>query len=513
MNNEGFEFISDRVPAPYSGLIRGMLLRGFLLAKALRLSSFKVWYPLPAVVSFESEVKASLGSNFPVVVLKQSQSIGLLSRSLPGLAALGIKITNQAKLLYLWMRTLVTRQPTVIVLLVDLEQGLRKNLESAVQHLEDLVGSRVKNRAFVSPLRYGAFCVLVVSDTAREETRFVRRHEAKTSLGPAIILIESHAQNPREDPYPLPAGAPKLRISLRDEVLKLALTHGKRPRPPLVQVPDNRAAISILSSSRLERFFSQRSWYFGIGDVLMGAALVYEEAKHSGRLAHVDWERVIGKEYLARPDHGAHSRRRKLFASRGKEFQISRQINTDFPVDFAFQEYVFTNRRPARPFGDGLRSFLYEAFSPVPEVWREAHDYLLQNHLVAGQYSVVHIRFGDHTTRKSEITESLLRETSKLLELDCDFVLLSDDPQMLEGFLGSEKVLVRNHAGGHSGQVTDGSVFREMLLDFLTIAYSQECYSLSRYAWGSAFAEVACEIFGVPLRPVVRKDVTDSSLQ
>lgn len=507
MNNEGFELIDDLVPVRYSRILRAVIRRVFLVAKAVRYCAFRIWYPLPQVILFESELKGFLPSNFPISVLNVSQSKPPASQALLALETLFVKTVNQAKVAFIWMRALITQQTSVLVIFSRFNQISPDKVKLGARNLYSSVVSEFEKRVFFMPAGRGTRYVLLASGTSPEDIGFVDRYEAKDLPQPEYLLIDAFKNDVKLDPYPLPGGTPPPRLNLRDHILKFAADFGTRPRPPLIQFPENHEARSIGSSFRFEKRFGARLWHFGIGDVLMGAALLHQEAQRTGRLAFVDWSRTVGKEFLAESNLATLYEPDTESQVRRMEYPIAHQINANFPIDFAFHVNVFTNRRPLKPLDESTRRFLYESFSPIPEVWQEVNKYLERNQLGIEGYSAVHVRFGDYETLKPPITETLLLETSRILDQDGEFILLSDHPRLLKKFKGLSKVRIRDHAETHSGLLSNPLEFGEMLADFVTIAYSKECYSLSRYAWGSAFSEIACDIFNVPFKPVVAKVV------
>lgn len=501
MNNEGFEFLADRLPGFAAELTFGLIRRIFLLWKIARQWAFNFRYPLPPVLAFGSLGEMKILKNLPVIFFEALPQNA--PENIHGPNGVGQLSKFGAYMRFWWCRW-VRKREVFVVFYEDLGQHAMTDIELLAEHFESRLKSTIREKFFLRICIGKEEGAHILSLGSKRSSGNILRKQCRLASGATFTKVFIDESDPIVHDWIVPSGVPSQRISVMHEILTAAAKHSKNPRPPIVQTPANHRRHQVTSSFCLERKFAKRAWFFGIGDVLLGSALLFYEAERTGRLAALDWAMhsvgslLIPEERLA--FLGKSERGRTAEPS-----DVAYQINGRFPVDFAFQSRVFTNRRPMRVLGEDCRDFLFRNFNPKPEIWRAATAYLQSNRLDSGHYATVHIRFGDKVTRKPEITETILSETEKLLKSEGNFVLLSDDPSMLEGFGGQDRVKVRRHAGSHSGVAPVIQESFNMLVDFLIIANSRECFQLSRYAWGSAFSQVACEIFGVPITHVVQK--------
>ena len=275
-------------------------------------------------------------------------------------------------------------------------------------------------------------------------------------------------------------------LQIREEIHKQALKVGRRSRPPLVQV------VKSSPQGKTDELS------FGLGDILLGAALVAEEADRSGRLPVIDWTGFHAAGALNLDAYELPQR--YSGTSQGVSFQLGGNV----PVDFAWKTRVFTNRRPTAGFTLSTRHFLLRnGMSPSRHIDEALNRFLAENKLVGGGFSIAHVRFGDPRDQKRDIT-SLIRNCALSVAQGSDpLVVLADHPYLLPEFPAGNQVIVRAGTNVHSGHGVDRDQFLETLEDFFLIARSSRVFSLSRYAWGSGFVSSAAQLFEVELTPIV----------
>ena len=260
----------------------------------------------------------------------------------------------------------------------------------------------------------------------------------------------------------------------------------ERARPPIVQVVKSPSAGAT------------DEWYFGFGDVLLGSALVFEEAENAGRLPLIDWRGFSGQDALSIGLDEIDVSVLDLHQP------VSLQINSDVPVDFSWETRVFTNRRPLRGFSSTARDFLFRnGASPSLEVTQSIENYLAAHGLEERGYDVIHVRFGDEGSQKTDISERIFSGLDQLASSEGNYVVMSDHPQKLHRYTAAPSFTIRDGAPIHSGRGAGPEEFTKTLEDFFLIGKSRQVFVLSRYAWGSGFSSTAADLFGVPLTPWV----------
>lgn len=508
IGDTGLEFQASRLPPPLRGALRGLIIRFIKARKLLRFKLFALQYPLPQLAVFESPSWYGLvGKSYPMQLLTGSAQVvelpslrpdqrgGKKLRHTSGPAGPLAGLENKCRFLY----SSVMRQPIVGIIRVreSIEHAGDETLEERLEQLE---------RAFIDALnsfrltksheRRGRVLIVVSSDghppncKNSEILRRVSVLNTSISVVPATVWSAfwspEQAAEPPDNPCFEDRGEELFFARLRAEIQLQTAQVSHRARPPLVQVVNN----SIGSSSD--------KWFFGFGDILLGAALVYEEAEKQCRLAIVDWTGFSAREALTTgPDNVAPP----LLAP---DEPVTQQINSDVPVDFSRRTRVFTNRRPLNGFPSTTRDFLFRnGVWPSDQTHAAITNYLSVHGLKEGHFDVIHVRFGDLSTQKKDISGRIYSGLEELTSLHGEYLVMSDHPEKLDRYRGVAGLTIRDGAPSHSGQEVSPEAFTRTLEDFFLIGKSQRVFVLSRYAWGSGFSSTAANLFGVPITPWV----------
>ena len=282
-------------------------------------------------------------------------------------------------------------------------------------------------------------------------------------------------------------GCVLLQDRLTEKILKVDVEGSSRPRPPIVQVVDNSQA------------FLGGRFSFGLGDVLLGSALVHEEAMRALRLPTIDWTAFSARGSLLT---------RSPLLTRyepANSATVSYQINGNVPVDFATSTRVFTNRRPSGRWTPARSDFLFRnGVWPSSSVSSGIEDWLASEGLTKQVFSSVHVRFGDPGDRKEVITSAIYEGFEEFVGQSERYVVIADFPELLESYFSVPNLHFRMTRPRHSGMPVDKESFNEVLQDFFIVAQGQHLYQLSRYHWGSGFSSIAADLFGVPRALIVR---------
>jgi hypothetical protein len=174
------------------------------------------------------------------------------------------------------------------------------------------------------------------------------------------------------------------------------------------------------------------------------------------------------------------------------------------PVDFSRRTRVFTNRRPLNGFPSTTRDFLFRnGVWPSDQTHAAITNYLSAHGLTEGHFDVIHVRFGDLSTQKKDISGRIYSGLEELISLHGEYLVMSDHPEKLDRYRRVAGLTIRDGAPSHSGQEVSPEAFTRTLEDFFLIGKSQRVFVLSRYAWGSGFSSTAANLFGVPITPWV----------
>lgn len=114
----------------------------------------------------------------------------------------------------------------------------------------------------------------------------------------------------------------------RDEILMAFSSSRSKPRRPLVQVVDN-------SPEKVARHT-----FHGWGDIVLGAAFVFQEARRQGRLSSVDWSGFSAADWL---DLGSSNLRHCDSTEMSGRGEVAYLFHGSAPSKFRANERVFTN--------------------------------------------------------------------------------------------------------------------------------------------------------------------------
>lgn len=473
LNNEGLEFLARRFPIPIAGLARGAAIRVIKVVVWLKTLVLKVGFPLPLVLWFGEDPASDQSlSSHPLTVIPDSHAEANRGDSLRSRGP-----RNRITFLYRAVLAQISGQPVVgyFKILGTPEPSTIANFE------EKFLREIHRNpRFFLS--RRAKKAIVVVSDSEPKHMCEPERHHHRTASGTYVLqataVRESEsktAANDRKFGY----GGKMTGLVAADEVSRAALLATPRARPALVFCPSN-----VIGDQ----------WYFGLGDVLLGAALVHQTARKLGRVAFIDWSAFSGAHIFSPEEPGPYMH------GEAHIHRVSRQINSDVPIDVALARRVFTNRRPIGQIGSDTKEFLRSCLLTESKTARDsANSFLANVGLDRGGYRSVHVRFGDSRHQKPEATTRLLSHLNGLFDGEVPLVLFSDKPELLPDVSTNQSVHVRVHAGVHSAMSSDTRNIEDALTDLLLMGQSSRIVSLSRYAWGSGFALAASIIYDVPL--------------
>lgn len=277
----------------------------------------------------------------------------------------------------------------------------------------------------------------------------------------------------------------------RDAIISQVSSAQARPLPALVQVVDN-------SPEKVARHT-----FHGWGDIVLGAAFVFEEARRQGRLASVDWSEFSGARWLNLSSGVINA---GCYNQRSVEDEVAYLFHDSPAREFRRHSRVFTNKRPDFPLDGAARDFLKRSgVRPGSDLGVLIERFLKANLLVPGRFAVLHIRLGDGSHDRTDASELLgtalkacLSEVRKAHNETLPVVVMAD---ALSGTasLGIEKIIYSPSKPGHLGLAGDIDAARDGLADFFLMGLAAKIYSASTYSWGSGFSRAASQLFDVPL--------------
>lgn len=474
MDNEGLEFLADSLPAPFDGIIRGVVIRSILFVRSLKSVIFRVLYPLPIVIAF-SPLPENDNSLFRHPVYCSSPSgDGFWGQTVAKSVSLSRAASRGSRKLLARLRS----QPTVAYFQIDANADEQSQLPLFEEGFIRELAHRKLWRSGESSKKamvIRSLCTCAVNQN-------LRRRNYTTSRGTLVLVVSNECCGKWEGlaaPEAVPFSPAFVDSPLADDISRAALLASPRARPPVVFCPAN---------SR------NAKWFFGLGDVLLGAALTHQTARSLGRLTVIDWSRYSGGSLFAPTGEEVYIPKMR------KAEHVSQQINSDVPLDIAVSRFVFTNRRPVTPLEPETRAFLFASgVCQNGHARAAAKEFLTLAGLEPRGYAAVHVRFGDEKDQKSGVTELILQKLKVFCSETSPVLMMSDKPLLLlEAGLNSIAT-VRNHGGSHSGLDTDEESLMFALTDLELLGQSDRIFSYSRYAWGSGFAQIASELHQVPL--------------
>jgi len=509
VGHTGLEFFLGRpVPAKFRGVLRGLIIRVIKSLKFVNARLFKLKYPLPQLLVFDPEqVSRQLLPHYPIRVVR-AEALRKL-KPLDGSHA-DTSRSSKSEITPLkprvgflnWWRqaySFAMRQPVIGIVPVSQTLGITagKPLSEQIDQVDQIFIDELNSSALTkSHGKRGRALVIVLAEeySKNKASWAVAPHVSSSGtlvsfLSPTAWLSHWRPEE-GEESSDTPGFADRadevFSSRLRAEVQLQTIRVSERARPPIVQVVKTSSA------------GSKDEWSFGFGDILLGAALVFEEAEREGRLPLIDWSGFSA--------HGALSIAPNTIdvSVLTLDQTVCLQLGSDVPVDFSWETRVFTNRRPLRGFSSTARDFLFRnGASPSSEVSESIKDFLAAHGLEEGGFDVVHVRFGDEDSQKADITERILSGLDQLASSEGNYVVMSDHPQKLQRFAAAPGFTVRDDAPIHSGRGVSPEQFAKTLEDFFLIGKSRRVFVLSRYSWGSGFSSTAANLFGVPLTPWV----------
>jgi hypothetical protein len=442
--------------------------------KAFREFIFRVRFPLPVVaVVADVSIKNLVDERFPTFILQADTTIGVAWAS---------------RVRLLWC-SLVQRRP--VVELFQCSGG--SVFEGGSQEFDGLLTTRGPDTAKLRVLRalskFGNF----PSTTARLAfcaggcSRDTLKNGDPMTLG-HFSMEDVERDWPRDaiylskDPQMLSSLGTQIVVArVSSEILRLLALSEHRPRPPLIQVVDNTR--DVLGG----RFF------FGLGDNLLGAILVFEEANRTLRYPSIDWSNFSAADSL-RPEKEI-----ALTQLRYRGLQTIFQINGDLPVDFTWATRVYTNRRPVEGWGPEKSDFLFRnGVVPSERVEKALDGWLKSEGLTNRPFQTVHVRFGDRQDWKSTKFLAVKDALAKIAESGVTSVVIADHPEELGTLEFAASFHVRKSRSHHTGKDIRREDFDEVLEDFFLVGRSFRLLQVSRYYWGSGFSAVAADLLGVP---------------
>lgn len=149
---------------------------------------------------------------------------------------------------------------------------------------------------------------------------------------------------------------------------------------------------------------------------------------------------------------------------------------------------------------DAVKSY----FVPNEELADNVDKITAKYALTKGNYSVIHIRTGDHYLFNSKLVGALVLIEKKILQnvdMTKQYIVLSDNNNL--------KRYLQKHSNFHTdcdstivhmGGAKEEDNYLDSLTDFLLMANADAICSFSVYAWGSGFSECASKLYNVPLK-------------
>lgn len=501
-------FLGGRLPAKFQGPLRGLIIRVIKSRKFVRAWLFKLQYPLPQLVVIESDHWWKDSRPMYPVRIVRFEALGE-SRLHDPYDANAIRSSEpemtplkpMCGFLNRWSQaySFVMRQPVIGIVRIGQTAKITagKPLAEQIDQVDQVFIDELNSSALTkSHRKRGRALIIVAGDEHSVNGAGWGIAPHVSSLGTPVSFLSPTAWlthwRPEEggEPSDTPGFADRSEdvffSRLRAEVQFQTIRVSQRARPPIVQVVKTSAAGSTDEGS------------FGFGDILLGAALVFEEAEGEGRLPLIDWSGFSAHDALSiAPD--------TIDVSVLDLHQpVCLQLGSDVPVDFSWETRVFTNRRPLRGFSSRARDFLFRyGASPSSEVSQSVEKFLAAHGLEERGYDVIHVRFGDDDSQKTDISERIFSGLDQLASSEGNYVVMSDHPQKLHRYTAAPSFTIRDGAPIHSGRGASPEEFAKTLEDFFLIGKSRQVFVLSRYAWGSGFSSTAADLFGVPLTPWV----------
>jgi hypothetical protein len=277
----------------------------------------------------------------------------------------------------------------------------------------------------------------------------------------------------------------------RDAIITQFSAARAKPLPALVQVVDN-------SPEKVARHT-----FHGWGDIVLGAAYVFDEARRQGRLASVDWSWFSAAGWLDLSSGVANARG---YDQSSAENEVVYLFHDSAAREFRRRSRVFTNRRPDFPLDGAARDFLKRSgVRPGSDLGVLIKEFLDANLLVPGQFAVLHFRLGDGSHERTDASELLVTTLRACLGEVRDshnetlpVVVMSDHPSGTAS-LGTDKIIYSPSKRGHLGLSGDSDAARDGLADFFLMGLASKIYSASTYSWGSGFSLAASQLFDIPL--------------
>lgn len=232
---------------------------------------------------------------------------------------------------------------------------------------------------------------------------------------------------------------------------------------------------------------------YGFGDVLLGAATVFEQAQALGRTPKVDFTRASWAEHLVA--------RYRTGLGEGESIEYIYHGGAD--SKFRDARLVFTNRRPRRWSTDVQTFLAEECLTPTPSMRLHLGELRSMLSLGSGRFGALHVRTGDqHLTGGaasdlSLVARDLIKRTHSL-DASLRWLLLTDNAA-LKQLLRAEMAVTPGrpaHTGAAHSREDD---VRSTIADFMLMSGAAVIVQASIYPWGSAFSELASSVWGIPL--------------
>ena len=268
MDNEGLEFLARRFPSPIAGLARGATIRVIKVVVWLKTLTLKVGFPLPLVLWFGQEPASDESlSSHPLTVIPDPHAEVNRGDSLRRKES-----RNRITFLYRAVHAQIFGQPVVGYFKIS---GTPE--PSAIANFEEKFLREIHRKPRFFWSRRAKKAIVVVSDSAPQHIFETQRHHHRTASGTYVLQVA--AVRGSESKTAANEGTFGYRgemtgLVAADEISRAALLATPRARPALVFCPSN-----VIGDQ----------WYFGLGDVLLGAALVHQTARKLGRVPFIDW--------------------------------------------------------------------------------------------------------------------------------------------------------------------------------------------------------------------------------
>ena len=464
--------------------------KSFQFRKQVRNAIFNFFYPLPILILQEDqELLKLIDQRFPSLVIPRCDDSGRFPRAVTTETISAFDLTRNGRIrLSVLLALLLSPRPIITVSRAPLSLEIRDVLDSS--QLMRKLGTFSQLKA-----RHLGLIQVSLESSPNDESHPIFENNRTSRVG---LVSQSEVRELWNwsycDTESKPARVPdtEMRLILQERISEkahlLATQSGGRYRPPLTQ----RAMARITTPSGNQSF--------GFGDIVIGAALVHEEAMKSRRLALIDWRDYPGMKNS--PISGGLD----LSDSTRARRKISVQVNSDRPVDFSFQSHVLTNRRPAKVFNSTTIDFLLRnGLAPTEEIKDRVSRWLRKNKLEAGEFSIVHIRFGDPLSQKSSTEAFLLEALQRVSDSGEALVVLADHPEKIDASALHRKTVIKIAVNQHSANVASPADFLGTLEDFYLMGCGAKIYQISTYSWGSGFSQSASGLLQVPLVPLVSK--------